>query len=137
VPEEHYSFKPTPDVRSFGELVAHVAASQYSTCSRAKGVASSPEAGAAEKMTTKADLVKAIQGSIALCDEAFAGLTDESAVKPIPVGQNQVIPANLLWGNTSHSNEHYGNMVTYMRLKKLVPPSTERTQKPQPKPTGQ
>lgn len=137
MPEANYGFKPTPDVRTFGELVAHIAASQYSTCGRAKGAASTPEAGAAEKLTAKADLVKALQGSIALCDEAFAGITDESAVKPITVGQNQSIPANLLWGNTSHSNEHYGNMVTYMRLKGLVPPSTERNQKPQPpKPTA-
>jgi uncharacterized damage-inducible protein DinB len=136
MPEANYSFKPAPDVRTFGELIAHIAASQYSTCGRAKGVASTPEAGAAEKQTTKAEIVKALQGSIVLCDEAFAGITDESAVKPITVGQNQAIPANLLWGNTSHSNEHYGNIATYMRLKGLVPPSTERTQKPQPKPTG-
>ena len=136
MPEANYGFKPTPDVRTFGELVGHIAASQYGTCARAKGASGSPEAAAAEKATTKADLVKALQGSIAACDEAFASLTDESAVKAITAGQNQVIPANLLWGNTSHSNEHYGNIATYLRLKNLVPPSTERTQKPAPKPTG-
>ena len=139
MPEANYGFKPTPDVRSFGELVAHVAASQYNTCSRAKGEGTPPpEAAAADKLTVKADLVKAMNASIAYCDAVFAAITDDAtALKPITAGQNQVIPAQLLWANTSHSNEHYGNMVTYMRLKGIVPPSTERAQKPPAKPSAE
>jgi uncharacterized damage-inducible protein DinB len=133
MPEANYSFKPTPDVRSFGGLVGHVAASQYGTCARLKGDAVPEAVGGYEKLATKAELVKAMQDSIAFCDGVYGSMTDESVLKPTKLGQNEVIPVNTLWGNISHSNEHYGNMVTYMRLKGLVPPSTERAQQPQPK----
>ncbi len=68
--------------------------------------------------------------SIAACDGVYGTATDESLVKLTKVGQNEIAPVNLLWSNISHSNEHYGNLVTYMRLKGLVPPSTERAQAP-------
>jgi uncharacterized damage-inducible protein DinB len=130
MPEANYSFKPTPDTRSFGELVGHVAESQLATCARLKGEQIPFERGSIEKKTAKADLVKAMQDSIAACDGVYGTATDESLSKLIKIGQNEMSPVNALWGNISHSNEHYGNMVTYMRLKGLVPPSTERAQAP-------
>jgi uncharacterized damage-inducible protein DinB len=129
MPEANYSFKPTPDVRSFGELVGHVAESQLATCARLKGEQIPFERGSIEKKTAKADLVKAMQDSIAACDGAYTS-TDEALVKMTKVGTNEIAPVTVLWGNISHTNEHYGNMVTYMRLKGLVPPSTERAQAP-------
>ena len=129
MPEANYSFKPTPDVRSFGELVGHVAASQHSVCARVKGDPP-PDLRNHEKLTAKADLVKVLQDSIAACDAVYGAATDESLVKLMKVGQNEIAPVSALWGNISHSNEHYGNMSTYMRLKSLVPPSTERAQAP-------
>ena len=82
------------------------------------------------KKTAKADLVTALQSAFAACDSIYGTATDESLVKLTKVGQNEIAPVNQLWYNISHSNEHYGNMVTYMRLKGLVPPSTERAQAP-------
>jgi uncharacterized damage-inducible protein DinB len=130
MPEANYSFQPTTDVRTFAGMVGHIAESQHGTCLRLKGEQVPFERGSIEKMTAKTDLVKAMQASIAACDSVYGAATDESLVKLTKVGQNEVAPVNLLWGNISHSNEHYGNLVTYMRLKGLVPPSTERNQAP-------
>lgn len=131
MPEANYSFKPTPDVRSFGELVGHVAESQHGICLGLKGEQVPFKRGSIEKMTAKADLVKALQDSITACDGLYSTATDESLVKMTKfAGRDEVAPINLLWYNMSHSNEHYGNMVTYMRLKGIVPPSTERAQAP-------
>ena len=131
MPEANYSFKPTPDVRSFGELVGHVAESQHGMCLGLKGEKPPFERGSIEKKTTKAELVKALQDAIAACDSLYGTATDESLVKMTKFGPAQeAAPINILWYNISHSNEHYGNMVTYMRLKGLVPPSTERAQAP-------
>jgi uncharacterized damage-inducible protein DinB len=130
MPEANYSFQPTPDVRTFAAMVGHIAESQHGNCLRLKGEQIPFERGSVEKMTAKADLVKALQASIAACDGVYGAATDESLVKLTKVGQNEVAPITVLWGNISHSNEHYGNLVTYMRLKGLVPPSTERAQAP-------
>lgn len=130
MPEANYSFQPTPDVRTFAAMVGHIAESQHGNCLRLKGEQIPFERGSIEKLTAKADLVKALQASIAACDGVYGAATDESLVKLTKVGQNEIAPITLLWGNISHSNEHYGNLVTYMRLKGLVPPSTERAQAP-------
>jgi uncharacterized damage-inducible protein DinB len=130
MPEANYSFKPTPDIRSFAELVGHVAESMHVTCARLKGDPMPFERGSHEKKTVKAELVKAMQDAIAACDTVYGAATDESLVKMVKIGQSEFAQLNALWGNISHSNEHYGNMVTYMRLKGLVPPSTERANAP-------
>jgi uncharacterized damage-inducible protein DinB len=126
MPEANYSFKPTPDVRSFGEMVGHIAESQLGTCARLKGEQVPFERGSIEKKGAKADLVKALQDSIAACDGVYTS-TDEALVKMTKVGNNEVAPITVLWGNISHSNEHYGNLVTYMRMKGIVPPSSAPT----------
>jgi uncharacterized damage-inducible protein DinB len=130
MPEANYSFKPTPDVRSFGEMVGHIAEAQFGICASLKGERPPFERGSIEKKTAKADLVKALQDAFVACDAIYGTATDESLVKLTKVGQNEIVPVNQLWYNISHSNEHYGNLVTYMRLKGLVPPSTERSQAP-------
>lgn len=127
MPEEHYGFKPTPEVRSFGELLGHIANTHYSYCSTARGE-KNPNAENLEKKGTKADLQKALDASLAFCDAAYATMTDAKAVELIPAGQAQVIRVQRLLANIAHDNEHYGNLVTYMRMKGLVPPSTERAQ---------
>jgi uncharacterized damage-inducible protein DinB len=134
MPEAEYSFKPTPDVRSFGELVGHVANANFYFCSTAKGEAS-PAKTNYEKATTKADLVKGLNDALAYCDGVYAGITgaafSEMVKAPIPgsSGGESARGAVLIF-NVAHNNEHYGNMVTYMRLKGHVPPSTERGQAP-------
>jgi len=133
MPAEEYSFKPTPQVRSFGELVAHVVNANFFFCSQARGE-KSPASQNYEKLAIdKAALVKELNESLAYCDEAYAGTTDANfnslvaIAGPKPGGQSG--RGSVLIFNTAHNNEHYGNMIVYMRLKGHVPPSTARVQK--------
>ena len=129
MPEADYAFKPTPDVRSFGELLGHVANSNFNYCARVKGEKNPNEGNDIEKKTAKADLQKGLADSFAYCDGVYGTMTDAKAMEIVKIGQREAPRAGLLIANISHDNEHYGNIVTYMRLKGLVPPSTARTQK--------
>ena len=129
MPEEHYNFKPTADVRTFGEILAHVAGASYMFCAAAKGEKTPFAEDAFEKTAkTKAQIVKATTDAIAYCDGAFTALTDATAagMVPAPFGTNQVTRVSTLIGQIGHDNEHYGNLVTYFRIKNLVPPSSRR-----------
>jgi uncharacterized damage-inducible protein DinB len=129
MPEEHYAFKPTPDVRSFGEIVAHVAGASYVFCASAKGEKTPFAEDAFEKTAkTKAQILKATTDAIMYCDGAFAALTDTNAAAKVPAafGTGETTRVNSLLGQIGHDNEHYGNLVTYFRLKGLVPPSSRR-----------
>ena len=110
MPDANYSFKPTPAVRSFGEIVGHLANEHYLICSDVKGEANPQKATDFEKKTTKADLVKALNDSYAYCEGVAA--RDEKGF------------ANLL-ANVTHDSEHYGNLVTYLRINGIVPPSSQ------------
>ncbi|MBI3694618.1 MAG: DinB family protein [Acidobacteria bacterium] len=123
MPEENYSFKATPDIRTFGQLVAHVADAQTRTCSAVKG--EQKQANAASK-TSKADLVAALKDSFAECDAAFDSLTDATATEMVRAGRGQRSKLGTLIGITTHDNEEYGYMAVYLRLKGVVPPSSER-----------
>jgi uncharacterized damage-inducible protein DinB len=123
MPEEFYSFKPAPRIRTFGQILGHLAEEQYMYCSAVKG---EDKAIDAEKSkTSKADLVTALKDSFAYCDSAYDALTDAAAIQTVMRGKAEVTNLRLLWNNTVHDNSHYGNLVTYMRIKGLVPPSTE------------
>jgi len=123
MPEEHYAFKPTPEVRSFGQLIGHVADSQYAFCSAVLGQAN-PAPGVEKSKTTKADLVQAVKDAFAYCDPAYDGLTDAQAGEMVKFMGSQA-KVTVLAFNTFHNYEHYGNIVTYLRMKGLVPPSSE------------
>jgi len=133
VPAEEYAFRPTPQVRSFGELVGHIANANFFFCSQAKGERS-PSTINYEKATDKAVLVTALNDSLAYCDDAYATTTDSNFHQLVkvagPDGGRQTARGAMLMFNTTHNNEHYGNIVVYMRLKGHVPPSTARTQQP-------
>jgi uncharacterized damage-inducible protein DinB len=129
MPDEHYHFKPTPEVRSFGEILTHVAGASYVFCASAKNEKSPFAEDAFEKTTrTKAAIVKVTADAIAYCDAAFAALTDANAgaMVPAPFGSGQATRLNSLLGHIGHDNEHYGNLITYFRLKGMVPPSSRR-----------
>lgn len=129
MPEENYSFKPTPEVRSFGQLVGHLADSQYFFCSSAQG--GTPPAGGAEKSkTSKADLVAALKAAVAYCSKTYAAMTDAKGSEMTKLMNQDFAKMTLLSANTAHDYEHYGNMVTYMRLKGIVPPSSEKHGRP-------
>ncbi len=125
MPEAEFAFQPSKDVRTFGGFVGHVANSEFNYCARAKGEAN-PNKEDFEKMTGKAGLVAGIKAAAAYCDGVYKAQTDQTLSDIVTVGQNQQPRGQFLVQNISHSNEHYGNLVTYMRLKGLVPPSTER-----------
>jgi uncharacterized damage-inducible protein DinB len=145
MPEANFAFKPTPEVRSFGEILGHVANSHYSYCSRLKGEKNPNEGIDLEKKTAKADVVKALSDSIAYCTAVYAEMTDVKALEAMappapaappaaPAAQPPAPPRpaaapmprlRVLLGNITHDQEHYGNLVTYLRLKGIVPPSSE------------
>lgn len=122
MPEEGYAFTPTPAERNFGGWVAHVADAQTATCSR---IAGTPKNIQAASKTTKADLVAALKDSFDTCDAVYNALTDANAADLITGGRGPGVRLTLLAGNVAHDNECYGSMAVYLRLKGIVPPSTE------------
>ncbi len=133
MPEAEYSFRPTPEVRSFGELVAHIAEGQYLLCSSAKGEPSPVAIGELEKSKiNKADLIAALQAAYDYCDPLFASLTDSQLGDKVQFFGREnpkSFPFTLV---VAHTWEHYGNMVTYLRMKGIVPPSSEQAPPPPP-----
>jgi uncharacterized damage-inducible protein DinB len=134
MPEENYAFKPTDTVRSFGQILGHVADSQYYFCSKVLGE-KNPALKIEETKTSKPDLVGALKGAFTYCDNAYSGITDRSATETVKLFGGEDTPkVDVLTINNMHTVEHYGNLVTYMRMKNIVPPSSEpKESQPQPK----
>jgi uncharacterized damage-inducible protein DinB len=132
MPEANYGFKPSSDVRSFGQQVAHVADDQYNLCAPAKGeTRKEPYTEIESTVSKKADLVAALREAFAYCDGAYDVLTDVSGAELVKSGGRTRF--SMLNWNLWHTWEHYGNVVVYLRMRGLVPPSSERTQKMQMK----
>jgi uncharacterized damage-inducible protein DinB len=125
MPEADYSFKPTPEVRSFGQIIGHVANSSYAICATAKGE-KSPNTEDFEKTTSKAALVAAIKAGLAYCDDAFTWADAKFTGSAELFGMN-LTRMGWLMLEVTHDNEHYGNLVTYFRLKGMIPPSSKRS----------
>ena len=124
VPDNVYAFRATPEVRTFAEILGHAIDAQMMFCAMANG--DKPQPMGAEKMATKAELTKAIETSTAYCDKVIAGMDDKKGMENIKFFIGGMSPRALILSfNTGHSYEHYGNLVTYMRLNKIVPPSSE------------
>lgn len=132
MPEENYSFKPTEAVRSFGQVVGHVADAQYLFCSVALGE-KNPNPKIEQTKTAKADLLAALKDAFAYCDKAYDKMTDASGAETVKLFGSDMAKLNVLTVNTMHSTEHYGNLVVYLRLKNIVPPSTESAMQAQTK----
>ena len=126
VPEEVYAFKPTPEVRSFGEILGHIVDAHYLLCRAAGENVFEIKREFEQAPGTKANLLAALKKSIAYCEQVFDGTTDANGTAPVKTGpsstQQKLMVLDL---NVSHSWEHYGNLVTYMRLKQIVPPTSE------------
>jgi hypothetical protein len=123
--EADFSYRPTPEIRPFGQLFTHVASSQFAACAWIKGESNPRQESDFEKMTTKADILRVLAESFTYCDSVFSAITDEGLTKFITRGKNQ---GALGWAVTStleHDNEMYGTACVYLRLKGIVPPSTE------------
>lgn len=121
MPEEHYSFRPTPEVRSFGELMAHIAEANYEMVAIAKG-----DTAPVEKVTpTKAEIVKALEASYDYAVKARKTMTEEQKSKSVKFMGGTKTAENVLDFQVFHSLLHYGNAVVYLRMKGLVPPSSQ------------
>jgi uncharacterized damage-inducible protein DinB len=124
MPEALYSYKPTPEVRSFGQLIGHVAGAQYVYCSAVLGDKPASEGDIEKTKTSKADLVAAIKASTEYCKKAYM-ISDAQAQEMTKVFGGDATKLRALIGNASHDSEHYGNIVTYLRMNKMVPPSSQ------------
>jgi DinB superfamily len=122
MPEDAYSFKASPDVQSFGERISHVA-NQIGTCSAITG-----ERKPSAKAASKAEIVAALKASFDACDAAWDSMNDKTAMEMIAGRGGQRSKLGVLIGNTNHDSEMYGYISVYMRLKSVVPPSSDRAQ---------
>jgi len=126
MPEANYGFRPTPEVRTFGQQIAHVADDQYNLCAPAKGETRAAAYSEIENsLSKKADLVAALKKAFAYCDGAYDTLTDASGAELVAGAKSKTRFEYLNW-NLWHTWEHYGNVVVYLRMKGLVPPTSEK-----------
>jgi len=128
MPEEEYGFKPDPGVRSFAEIIGHIADANYLFCSPVLGE-KNPSPDIEKTKKTKAELTTALHDSFAYCRRAYDALNDANAGDTVKAFGQERNRLGVLWFNAAHNLEHYGNLVVYMRTKGIVPPSSE----PKPK----
>ena len=128
VPEGLYNFRPTAEVRTFSELFGHVADAMFSMCATAAGT--KPPRTGIEKMTGKPVLVAALKEGVAYCNTVYDGMTDQKGLETVPFYFGPSPRLSVMYFVVTHTYEHYGNLVTYMRLNKIVPPSSEAAPKP-------
>ena len=122
--DEMYQFKPTDDVRSAGQILAHVANAQFMFCSVAAGQESPSKVNFEESATTKADIIAALKSSMDYCGGVYDAMTDEAGAEMKDLFGMQLAASAILAFNSAHNYEHYGNLVTYMRINGIVPPSS-------------
>jgi uncharacterized damage-inducible protein DinB len=123
VPEDKYTYQPTKEVRTMGQLFGHIANANGMICNAASGTTGAKPADA-EKLPTKAEIQKALAESFATCDSAFKAVTAANAHETVTLfGQTHTRIGTLAFNN-AHDYEHYGNIVTYMRINGMVPPSS-------------
>ena len=125
MPEAKYSFRPSPDVRTFAQQVAHVARDQYNLCAPVIGGARPMNIPREDTVSKKADLVAALRTAFAYCDSAYNTLTDATGAEVVGSGGYRKGRFAMLNWNVWHTWEHYGNIVVYLRMNGLVPPSSE------------
>jgi DinB superfamily len=128
MPADSYSFRLTPAQRTFAEWVGHVASGNFGYCAVIKGE-KTPDTSHIHDAADKAVLSQALKKSFDYCDAALAGMTDAKALAAASVGGKQLYPVTGMVNLVSSGNEHYGNMVGYMRAKGITPPSTARAKK--------
>jgi len=124
MPEANYAFKPVPEVRTFGQLVGHLADANNMFCGMVLGEPRSTTS-VEKTVTAKADLVQALKDAVAHCNKAYDAMTDSQAVEMLKFMGRDMPKLTILSVNNAHTDEHYGNMVTYLRLQGIVPPSSE------------
>ncbi len=124
MPAENYSYKPTPDIRSFARVVNHVTEAQFHSCGALNGATEAKPTP--PETADKTTIVNALKASFAECDKAFGALTDAHLAEMMDIGGRKRSQMGLAWGTVSHDNEQYATLALYMRLKGLTPPSSEK-----------
>ena len=124
VPEDLYSFRATPEVRSMAELFGHVADAMFGMCSTAAGT-KPPRTGIEKVVLAKPALIAALKEGVSYCNSVYDSMTDQKGVETVPFVFGPTPRLSVLYFVVTHTYEHYGNLVTYMRLKNIVPPSSE------------
>jgi uncharacterized damage-inducible protein DinB len=124
VPADLYSFRATPEVRSMGQLFGHIADALFSMCSTAAG-AKPPRTGIEKTVSEKTALIAALKEGVGYCNTVFDAMTDHKGTETVPFYFGPTPRLSVLYFAVTHTYEHYGNLVTYMRLKNIVPPSSE------------
>lgn len=128
MPVAEFGFQPTPDVRSFGQVLAHLADANYLLCSPMLGE-ENPNGATIDKIEreklAREPLIERLKTSFGYCDTAYAALTEANIGDALPLFNNKRPRLALHWSHISHAWEHYGNLVTYLRLKGIVPPSSD------------
>lgn len=132
MPEENYSFRPIDTVRTYGQIIGHLADAQYLFCSTVSGE-KNPGLNVEKTKTSKADLIAALKEGFAYCDKVYDTTTDAESLQMVKFFGNDAPKYVLLSVNIGHNMEHYGNLVTYMRMKGIVPPTSEQSQMSAPK----
>lgn len=122
--EDIYAFQPTEEVRTTGELLAHIANAQFMFCSIAAGADNPSEVNFEETATTKEDIIAALEAGFDYCAGVYEGMTDETGAEMTNVFGMEMARSAVLAFNSTHNYEHYGNLVTYMRINGIVPPSS-------------
>jgi uncharacterized damage-inducible protein DinB len=125
LPDEKYGFQPTAEVRTFAKEIGHVADAHFVYCARARNEASPQQARAENTLTEKAALVARLKESVAYCRDAYSTVTDTMLGQAYQVGNATGLRLTALVTNIGHDNEHYGKIVTYLRLNGMVPPSSQ------------
>jgi len=123
MPEDLYSFKPTPDIRTFARILTHVIEAQVGACGAVNGTAPADRIKTPAETAPKAEIVAALKASFDACDKAYATVTDAAALDLVAYGPLKRTRIGIMWGNVSHDNEQYAQLATYMRLKNITPPS--------------
>jgi hypothetical protein len=122
MPAEDYSFRTTGEVRTFAQMIAHIVDAQFLMCGVVKG--EKPATNAASK-TTKAELVPALKASFDYCDPVYETMTDAAGAAKVKWARWEMSKLGLLNWNISHDNEMYGILGAFLRIKGIVPPSSE------------
>ena len=126
MPPESYSFRPTPEVRTFARVVNHISEAQLHTCAALNGTAPNAVYKVPPETADKAAIVAALQASFAECDKAYGALAEGNLLQTVALGPMARARISYAWGNVSHDNEQYATLALYLRLKGLEPPSSEK-----------
>ena len=131
MPEDDYGMRPgtQQEVRTFGQQLTHLATFNYLWCSQSKGE-KNPNPGNLDRLTSKADILNALNEAFSYCDGAYNALTDASGAEVVQITQEsgrqtRNLRFGLLTLNYAHNNEIYGSLVAYLRMKDIVPPASE------------